>query len=162
MNITIFFRLCILSIPFITSACASSFLAHSVPVQPIPKDSLTSQTLSIREEDYNSIMQYDYNTGIILIDFFDSNNNPAKIIRKNCVKAGLVLPESKSETIIFKNPRIRSYPAGSKARRQWRLKPYGEFIYAKDDRLKNLSDFSLTVPLMIRGRKYSLNYVFHE
>ena len=163
MKTNIYLKLYIVFMAIILSACAKSIPLDSMPLQPVPKESFTSQSLSIKGKEYNAIMAYDKNAGIIIIDFFDSNNQPEKIVRTKTTKAKLILPNSKFEMIMFKNPAIKSYPSGSRrAKRQWRLKPKGEVIYAKDERLKNISHFSLIVQLKIYDNNYLLNYVFHE
>ena len=162
MKPNIYLKIYIVFMPIILSACTKGIPLDSMPLQPVPKESITSQSIYINGDKYNSIMEYDKNAGIILIDFFDANNQPAKIVRAKTTKAKLILPNSKFEMIMFKNPAIKSYPSGSRAKRQWRLKPKGEVIYAKDERLKNISHFSLFVQLKIYGNNYLLNYVFHQ
>ncbi len=163
MKTNIYLKLCVVFMAIILSACARGIPLDNMPLQPVPTESLTSQLLHINGKIYNSIMEYDKNADIIIIDFFDANNKPAKIIRSKTVKAKLVLYDSKFEMIMFKNPAIKSYPSGSRrAKTQFRLKPKGETIYAKDMRLKNISHFSLIVQLKINDKNFLLNYVFHQ
>ena len=149
MKANIYLKLYIVFMAIILSACSRGITLDSLPLKPVPIESITSQSIHINGVKYNSIMEYDKNAGIIIIDFFDANNKPAKIIRTKTVKAKLVLDDSKFEMITFKNPAIKSYLAGSRrAKRPWRLKAKGEVIYAKDKRLENISHFSLIVHLM--------------
>lgn len=163
METNVYLKSCIVFMGIILAACVGGIPLESMPQQPIPNESLMSQDINIKGKKYNSIMTYDKKSGIIIIDFFDSDNKPAKILRSKTVNAKLTLNDSEYEMIVFKNPSVKSYLTGSRrAKRQWRLKPKGEVIYAKDERIKNISEFSLTVPLMIYGKRYYLYYVFHE
>ena len=108
-------------------------------------------------------MKYNDREGILAIEFSDTEEVPVKILREKYIKARLTLPGGGEKEFYFINPVIKKYPSGSRqAKKQLRKKPKSEFIFVKEDFLKNISNFSLKVWLPVQGTTYVIKYEYPE
>ena len=122
-----------------------------------------TQTLSINDQKYHSIMTYDSNNGKIKISFVDYNDQPAKIFEPEFAKAILIFPDNTTEELYFRCPEKFSFAAGSqRAINNKPLKTQNNVLYAQKTSIKYLSTFSLWIWLPFKDKTYLMNNFFSE
>ena len=156
-------KISLMIIPLVWFGCAG--LNQTIDKSKDPENHLHSitQTRSFGDQHFHAVMKYNDREGGLVIEFSNINEDPVKILRAKNVKALLTLPDGWTKEFYFKNPVIKRYPTGSRqAKKQLRLKPKSEIIYAEKDFLKDLSNFSLKMWLPVKGTTYVIKYEYPE
>lgn len=144
---------------FIGSGCAPSQVIDR-PLGAETHAHYYAQSRTLGDEHYHATMNFDRRTGTLAIIFLDKNENPAKLLRQDRIKATLAEPDGMVRELHLSHPNKPRFRYPARRRIHERGQPRADRSVLKKNWLKELSAFKLKVWIPWHDTTYIVDYIY--